>query len=64
MECHGGGNDGEMMSSGNEGGGLFCVEYSCFATVWFFCVGFGRMWQLVSVCVSFLFALSCVKDRR
>ena len=26
-----------------------------------FCVGFGRIWQLVSVCVSFLFAFLVYK---
>ena len=26
-----------------------------------FCVGFGRIWQLVSVCVSFLFAFLVCK---
>ena len=64
MERHGGGDDGEMMSSGNKGGGLFCVEYSCFAMVWGLCLSFGRIWHLVSVYVSFLFAFSCVQDRR
>ena len=63
MERHGGGNDGEMMSSGNKGGGLFVWSILALQLCGV-CVGFGRIWQLVSVCVSFLFAFSCVQDRR
>ena len=37
MERHGGGDDGEMMIGGNEGGGLFLCGISCFATGWGLC---------------------------
>ena len=63
MERHGGGNCGEMMSSGNKGV-LFYVEYSFALQRCGFCVGFGGIWQLVSVCVFIFVRFSRVQDRR
>jgi len=53
VERHGGGNDGEIMSSGNKGGGLFLCGVFLLCNGVGFVLGFGRIWQLVSVCVSF-----------
>ncbi len=65
MERHGSGDDGEMMSSGNKGDGCFCVEYSCFATVWGLCwvlVGYGS-WFLFVFHFCLLFLVFKIGDR-
>ena len=54
MERHGGGDDGEMMSSGDKGV-VVCVEYSCFATVWLLCWIWWNM--AVGFCLCFHFCL-------
>ena len=49
-----------MMSSGNKGVGV-CVDYSLLLQRCGFCVGFGGIWQLVSVCVFILFVFLVCK---
>ena len=62
-ERHGGGEDGEMMSSGNEGV-VVCVEYYCFCNGVGFVLGLVEYGSWFLFVFSFLFAFSCVQDRR
>ena len=55
VERHGGGDDGEMIDSGNERVVL------CGVLQWCVCVGFCGIWQLVSVFSFFCSLFSCAR---